>query len=243
MTINEALGTLGLSEKQSSVYLALLELGESAAYPISRKSGLKTPTTYVILKELLELGIVHTVPRAKKKLFRPVDPKQLFAKAETRFIDAKAALPSILALVSSPTLAPVTRSFSGRAQLLSAYFDTLAEPNKTLRGWMSEGGWEEHSLDFFLNTYRKERLKQNISNQFIVGDTPVMRKYAQEDSSTKKEIRIDKNIDPKSDLFIYDGNKVIIASFYEEMGVIIESEHVHALLEQIFKAHWKSLTT
>jgi sugar-specific transcriptional regulator TrmB len=242
MTVNDALKTLGLSDKQASVYLALIELCESAAYPIARKAGLKTPTTYVILKELLELGIVHTVPRAKKKLFRPIDPKQLFAKAESRFIDAKAALPSILALVSSPSLAPVTRSFSGRSQLLNAYFDTLAKPDKTLRGWMSEGAWSEHGLDFFMNEYRPKRLKQNISNQFIVGDTKVMREYAKDDESTRKEIRIDKNLDPQSDLFLYDGNKVIIASFYEEMGVIVESEHIHALLEQIFTAHWKSLT-
>ena len=68
-----------------------------------------------------------------------------------------------------------------------------------------------------------------------------MRKYSKDEPDAKKEIRIDKNMDPKSDLFIYDGTKVIIASFYEEMGVIIESEHVHALLEQIFTAHWKSL--
>ena len=241
MSIGDALKTLGLTEKQSLVYVALVELGESAAYPIARKSGLKTPTAYVILKELLEMGIVHTVPRAKKKLFRPLDPKQLFAKAESRFIDAKAALPSILALVTSPSLAPVTRSFSGKTQLLNAYFDTLAKPNKTLRGWMSEGAWSEHGLDFFMNTYRPQRVKQNISTQFIVGDTLVMRKYSKDEPDAKKEIRIDKNLDPKSDLFIYDGNKVIVASFYEEMGVIIESEHVHALLEQIFTAHWKSL--
>src|SRR5262245_55973172 len=140
MTVNEALKAIGLSDKQSSVYLALLELGESSAYPASRKAALKTPTTYVILEELVELGVVHTVPRAKKKLFRPLDPKQLFAKAEQRFVDARAALPNILALVASPSLAPVTRSFSGRAQLLDAYFETLETPNSTLKGWLSEGG-------------------------------------------------------------------------------------------------------
>ncbi|MFZ2886186.1 MAG: helix-turn-helix domain-containing protein [Minisyncoccia bacterium] len=241
MTVNDAIKTLGFTDKQARVYLSLLELGESSAYPIARKSGLKTPTTYVILKELLELGVVHAVPRAKKKLFRPLDPKQLFAKAESRFVDAKAALPSILALVSSPSLAPVTRSFSGKTQLLNAYFDTLTKPDKMLRGWMSEGAWSEHGLGFFMNEYRPKRLKQNISNQFIVADTKVMREYAKDDETSRKEIRIDKNLNPQSDLFLYDGNKVIIASFYEEMGVIIESEHIHALLEQIFTAHWKSL--
>lgn len=242
MSINDALKTLGLSEKQALVYLALVELGESAAYPIARKSGLKTPTAYVILKELLELGVVHSVPRAKKKLFRPIDPKQLFARAESRFVNAKAALPSILALIASPSLAPVTRSFAGKTQLLDAYFETLNQPNTMLRGWLSEGAWSEHGLDFFLNVYRPKRVSQKISNKFIIGDTPRMREYDKADPSALKETRIDKNFDPQSDLLLYDKNKVIIASFYEEMGVIIESEHVYGLIEQIFTAHWKSLS-
>ncbi|MEI6863993.1 MAG: helix-turn-helix domain-containing protein [Candidatus Adlerbacteria bacterium] len=241
MNYTEALGTLGLSEKQASVYLALVGLGESSAYAIAHKAGLKTPTTYVILKELIELNIVYTIPRAKKQLFVSMDPKQLFAKAQTRFEDAKSLLPSILALVAVPGVAPVTRSFSGKAQLLSAYFETLAVPDTTLRGWLSEGAWSEHGLDFFLNTYRPQRIKQNISNQFIVGDTAVMRDYAQHDAGVLKETRVDKNFGPQTDLLIYGGNKIIIASFYEEMGVIVESQKVHDLLAGIFEAHWAAL--
>jgi hypothetical protein len=237
----EALLTLGLSEKQASVYLALVSLGESSAYTIAQKAGLKTPTTYVILKELIERNIVYSVPRAKKQRFRAMDPKQLFAKSEARFADAKSLLPSILALVATPSAAPVTRSFAGRAQLLAAYFETLAVPNSTLRGWLSEGAWSEHGLDFFLNTYRPERIKQDISNQFIVGDTAVMRDYAKNDAGANKETRIDKNFAPETDLLIYGGNKIIIASFFEEMGVIIESQKVHDLLLGIFEAHWTAL--
>lgn len=241
MDFIEALSTLGLSEKQASVYLALVGLGESSAYAIAHKAGLKTPTTYVILKELIEKNIVYTIPRDKKQRFMAMDPKQLFAKGESRFVDAKSLLPSILALVATPSMAPVTRSFSGKAQLLSAYFDTLAVPETTLRGWLSEGAWSEHGLDFFLNTYRPQRVKQNISNQFIVGDTAVMRDYAKNDARALKETRIDKNFSPETDLLIYGGNKIIIASFYEEMGVIIESQKVHDLLLGIFEAHWAAL--
>lgn len=237
----EALSTLGLSDKQASVYLALVELGESSAYSVAHKSGLKTPTTYVILKELIDKNIVYTIPRDKKQRFKAMDPKQLFAKSESRFADAKSLLPSILALVATPSMAPVTRSFSGKSQLLGAYFETLATPNTTLRGWLSEGAWSEHGLDFFLNTYRPERIKQNISNQFIVGDSEVMRDYAKNDAGAQKETRIDKNFSPETDLLIYGGNKIIIASFYEEMGVIIESQKVHDLLLGIFDAHWAAL--
>ncbi len=241
MNLTESLSTLGLSEKQASVYLALVGLGESSAYAIAHRSGLKTPTTYVILKELIDLNIVYTIPRAKKQLYVAMDPKQLFAKAETRFADAKSMLPSILALVAAPSSAPVTRSFSGRAQLLSAYFETLAVPGSTLRGWLSEGAWSEHGLDFFLNTYRPERVKQGISNQFIVGDSAVMREYAKPDAAALKDTRIDINFAPQTDLLIYGGNKIIIASFFEEMGVIIESQKVHDLLAGIFESHWAGL--
>jgi hypothetical protein len=241
MNHTEALSTLGLSEKQASVYLALVELGEASAYTVATKAGLKTPTTYVILKELIEKNIVYTVPRDKKQRFRAMDPKQLFAKSESKFVDAKSMLPSILALVASPSSAPVTRSFAGKAQLLDAYFETLAVPHTTLRGWLSEGAWSEHGLDFFLNIYRPQRVKQSISNQFIVGDTPVMRDYAKPNAEALKETRIDKNFSPETDLLIYGGNKIIIASFYEEMGVIIESQKVHDLLAGIFEAHWAAL--
>ena len=54
MELKEALQTIGLNEKECAVYLALLQLGRASAYSVAQKSGLKKPTTYVILDELIE---------------------------------------------------------------------------------------------------------------------------------------------------------------------------------------------
>ena len=238
-----ALRAIGLSEKQALVYSTLLQLGETAAYPVSRKSGLKAPTTYVILDELVSLGYASRTPRAKKQLFRALDPKKLFVQAETRFSEAKNALPSILSLVREPSRAPVTRSFEGRDQLVRAYFETLSFPDSTQYGWFSESAWTEHGLKFWMDRYRPARLKAKVHNKFIVADTPQMQEYAKEDAGSLKEIRIDTSglFKPETDLCLYGKDRVIIASVHREMGIIIESVRVYSLLKQIFDVHWSSL--
>lgn len=69
MQIIESLESLGLNEKEAKVYTALLQLGRVSAYSVSEKSGLKKPTTYVVLGELVKKGLVSKeVPRSRKQL-------------------------------------------------------------------------------------------------------------------------------------------------------------------------------
>lgn len=49
---------IGLSEKESSVYIALLEFGKATANELSEKSGINRGTTYVILDSLAKKGLV-----------------------------------------------------------------------------------------------------------------------------------------------------------------------------------------
>ena len=56
MDIQEALRNFGLNDKEARVYVALLELGQTTAYAIAERSGLKRPTVYVILDDLRQKG-------------------------------------------------------------------------------------------------------------------------------------------------------------------------------------------
>ena len=68
---------IGLSEKDSEVYLACLELGTQPASVIARKAGLKRPTTYLILEELLKKGLVSEYTGSNVKFFTAVSPDYL----------------------------------------------------------------------------------------------------------------------------------------------------------------------
>jgi hypothetical protein len=110
----QALRHIGLSEKEAKVYLALLQLGRATAYTVAVKSGLKRPTTYLILDDLVRLGFAFESPRSLKKTFEAKPPEEVFALATERLHVAESALPSIQALV---------RKREGRTQAL--YFEGL----------------------------------------------------------------------------------------------------------------------
>ena len=90
------LTALGLSEKEASVYVTLLELGKGTAYTIAKQSGLKRPTVYLILESLRQNGLILKIPHAKNQVFLAKSPEEFFANFEDRLYRAKRVLPSLL---------------------------------------------------------------------------------------------------------------------------------------------------
>ena len=76
-SLTSILTNFGLTDKQAKVYLALLELSSALPSTISRKSGLKRPTVYVILEQLQEKGLVGHLKKGNSLFFTAVDPKAL----------------------------------------------------------------------------------------------------------------------------------------------------------------------
>src|SRR5258708_27934173 len=67
MQIEVILKNFGLSEKEISVYLALVELGPSSVREISAKSKVNRGTTYDILRALIKLGIASYYNKESKQ--------------------------------------------------------------------------------------------------------------------------------------------------------------------------------
>jgi sugar-specific transcriptional regulator TrmB len=63
------LQSIGLSDKQAKVYVAALFLGPNSAQKISQQADVNRATTYVILDELMEMGLVSQSSAGKKTVF------------------------------------------------------------------------------------------------------------------------------------------------------------------------------
>ena len=99
MGLIQSLKSLGLNEKEAKVYIALLQMGQSTSYTIAKHSGLKKPTTYVILDNLIDRGFVMKVPRTNTKEFVAISPDDLFSIVKSKVENAeKEALPELKAL-------------------------------------------------------------------------------------------------------------------------------------------------
>jgi len=92
----EVMRSAGLTEAESVVYLALLELGSSTAGPVIKKTGMHRATVYDALRKLMEKGFASFVIKGKKKNFEAADPKNILNSLSEREREFKKMLPRLL---------------------------------------------------------------------------------------------------------------------------------------------------
>lgn len=74
---HEILKTLGLTDAEINVYLALFNLGDSLASKIAKKAHVERSFTYHALESLIQKGLVGYVIKENRKYFHAVEPEKL----------------------------------------------------------------------------------------------------------------------------------------------------------------------
>ncbi len=127
------LTNLGLSEKEATVYLALLELSPAAVQDVALKAGVNRTTTYLLVDTLMKRGIVSVTTHGKKQLFVAEPPERLLTvlRLQRRELEEKerelmAAIPLLNAIYNAKNEKPQIRYFEG-AEGVRTVRDLLAE--------------------------------------------------------------------------------------------------------------------
>ena len=121
MEIAGKIKALGLTDKETAVYLGMLEIGEDSITEITKASKQKRPTVYLALDRLEMLGLTERALRGKKKLWSAVHPKRLKELAEFRANQIDGILPELLALYKDKREKPTVRILEGVAGVRTAY--------------------------------------------------------------------------------------------------------------------------
>ncbi len=124
-TLLYSLHHYGFSEKESQIYLTLLELGSSIASSLARRAGINRSTTYSILEDLKRRGIVTEIVRNEVKYYSAISPDQLFKKWEEKYELLKADLPSLLAVTNKLNNRTRTQFFEGLEGLKQIFEEVL----------------------------------------------------------------------------------------------------------------------
>lgn len=75
--IERVLRNIGLTEYETKVYTALLNIGESTTGKILAEAGMHSGKIYEILESLKKKGLVSEVTKNKVKYFSPADPSRV----------------------------------------------------------------------------------------------------------------------------------------------------------------------
>src|SRR5689334_12275497 len=97
LKIQSALEKIGLTEKEALVYLTLTEIGEAAPSVIAKKAGLKRPTAYIILDQLVQKGLVGHLKKHDQKMFSPIEPGFLLDYEKKKLEELEEIIPDLKA--------------------------------------------------------------------------------------------------------------------------------------------------
>ncbi len=242
MDIKQALQTIGLSDKETAVYTALLQLGQATAYAVAVKSGLKKPTTYVILDELIEKGMVLKVPQMKTLHFIARSPEEAFAVAQERLSLAKKALPELLAITKGKKTKVNTVYFEGIEGMKQLLEYKLKENNgeEMLAFWATDKNVTPELVEYFQKEWFPKMQRQNIRFRGMAPADPLLSKYRVTDAAYGRVVKEIPTNDYHSEVAISIlGDLVRIEDYKNLQGLAIENEDVAKAVRQIFEMVWK----
>lgn len=239
----ELLLSFGLSENEANVYLALLETGRGTVSQISRKARINRTTGYDVLDYLTQKGLARISGKEPKQEYVAESPDNLLILLAKRLKDTeeniKIAQDYIPLLKSMHKIddRPQVKFYEGKEGMEQVYEDTLTSSEK-IRAYGNYDVMYQSMGDYF-PAYYKRRAKKGINVIAIVPDSPLARERATKDSEEARELAIvpkDK-FDITPDIEVYD-NKVMIASWKDKLGIIIESSEIADAMKKIFDLAW-----
>lgn len=243
-SIIKAMRSIGLHDKQIRVLNVLLESGPMFASAIARAAKLNRSTTYVILKELQEKGLVSSAKEQSATRYQSIAPELLPGYIERKREElaeskkeVEEMLPQIKMLRAKRNVLPKVQFFEGKESVEQAYEDTLENNDeKFLRDITGVDAVFTNLDQKFLKYYLEKRARLGVRCIDLVPETNWARKSKEDDVKylrTTKFLPAKYNFDGEVSIY---GNKVGLFSYAQEnpVALIIEDETITQMMKQIF---------
>lgn len=243
--LKNTLAEYGLSDKESLVFLAMLELGPASVQDIAKKAGVNRATTYVMIESLKRRGLMSTFEKGKKTMFVAENPEHLKKLAEVEMRAAqekedrlKSALPQFLALFhSAQSEKPVVRYFEGEDGVRTCREVIMQSSGEVLNFVaIDEASMRMAKID---ERGRHEAAKR-VHGRTLFAVKPGVEPSTFDKSNWKLRELPYQNLPFTGDVNLFDGNKSMFFAIAEEkpMAFLIESREIYNLLRALYEAAW-----
>ena len=237
MEISEILTKSGLNEKEASIYLAALELGTSSVHAIADKAGIKRPTTYVILKQLENKGLVSLVPRSRKVLYSAESPEKIVQNLNKQQELMKRFLPNMLAVYNTKKEKPQVLLYEGR-EAIKGLYDRILDAKEveffaTIRDFVSI--YPDYIDKLVAKTLEKKTKVREILTQHKE-DLAFAKRARGSDYYQQKFTKPGEEF--LTDNVLFDGNVVFFSFEPHIFAIVIQSKAIHQSLRTLFEIAW-----
>ncbi|MFA6022843.1 MAG: helix-turn-helix domain-containing protein [Candidatus Pacearchaeota archaeon] len=244
--IEQTLKLIGLTDGETKVYLALLELGTSTTWNITKKSKVSGSKVYEVLERLKEKGLVSFITKNNIKYFEASSPEKIISylkekqtQIEFEKLEIQKIIPELI-LKQKGVAKSEAKIFIGFEGLKTANEDIIHSLKKG-EEWLSMGLTEQpEQWENYFNKKQEERAKKGIIHKHLLNEK-YKSLYHQRKKLAHTEFRfLSKDFEMPTSIEIYS-NKVIIMLIVPEspMAIMIESKEVAESFRKYFYALWE----
>lgn len=246
--IDKYLEDAGLSDKEASIYLHLIQVEKASVVELAQKTKIKRPTVYTILNSLAKKGLVSEFEEDKKTKYIAESPEMLktylerkelsLGELKDRFI--KDVIPQIKSLQRDGGEKPVVKYFSGKEGIISVNENVYyGEPDGSpIYILYSKDLLDEAFKDEETNRYKKTRTGAGIKAKVFYNWT----KGEKSSDDLAERIKVDEKKYPFfADITIYK-DKVRISILGKKLsGIYIESKDFAETFKSLFNLAFDNL--
>ncbi len=240
MNLQKQLQNIGLSQKESAVYLATLELGSAGAHKIAEKASIARSTVYEVLGALLRHGFVSTFRKKTVKYFSAEEPNNVFRLAQTRVDAIREVLPQLNAMAGEFRKRPTVRFYQGTEEMKIVLEEMMAEADSVLCFGAPEDLFRELG-DYFYKLVER-RIKKKIPVRLLALDSARARERKERGPKELRTVKIlPRDYEFHGNIWIWK-NKIAMFSFIGVLvAVVIESKELADMQKAMFENLWERL--
>ncbi len=242
MKTTDELQALGLTKNEVSLYLAVLQIGPAPISRLADKAGVKRPTAYNHLDDLIAKGLVHQVVKGKRKLYATRPPEQLLEVLEQQRHQVAELLPYLNSLYRATPKQPRVMFYEGKAALTRVYEEIFSTPQTMYAAFSPEKFFQvftpEETESFFNLLKRNGGQLNDLVERSAKAEEYLRQAYHKGVARTKL---LPESIKLAVD-FLATPKMVALISLRNQTAVVIEDPDIAAAHVAFFKFIWQMTT-
>jgi len=238
--LQKIIESAGFSDKEATVYLALLELSQGTAAQIAKLSGLKRPIIYVVLEKLIKGGYVSQLPGGKINRYQALDPSIILTEKQLTLKNFSEMLPLLQTLHNKGKDRPKIHYIETKEGIWNIYEEMIMSKEAFfISSYVKIDKYFPNASAQWIKNYKKGHY--NVIGRHLIPDNPEDIKIGKKFVEIKQVVRILPGIKYSDMDFTLYKNKLAITSFEENpFMVLIESEKLVNSMRLFLEITWRA---
>jgi len=243
ISLSKTLQEIGLSEHESRVYVAALNLGPTTILQLAQASHVKRTTVYSIIESLQQRGLMSVEIRGLKKMFVAEHPDYLKTVLDEKKAKLDTIFPDLAALFHTHENSNSIKQYDGLPRIKKIYNALLTEirAHEDYLVISQQEQWFKTDEEYF-QKFIERRAKLNINIRMLLQDSPTTRTHKRFEKNYHETIKI-LPVDTRltTNLIILPHKLLIHQLTLPYSVIVIEKPDVVLLHRELFEIIWKSI--